>query len=282
MLSALLRTAADTLLELGRSKMKATLGVTAVLHTWTRDLRFHPHVHCVVTAGGLSVQSSTGWYSSRSNYLFPVKVLGLLFRGKFLAEVHKLQRARQFDAFSEFCDPQGYERLKRKVHAKPWNVYSKAPFGNADHVFRYLGRYTHRIGIANSRIVSADDTLVTFRTKDGKTTSLPPAVFLERLLQHVLPHQFVKIRHYGLDASANVNDDLQRARAELTSSDDDPESATVLPKGWLELLLDLARRDVRVCDACGGRVVMLPLPAAPCRARSPPLSTCLLDCDSMS
>jgi hypothetical protein len=182
LLSALMRTAADTLLELGHSRLNATLGVTAVLHTWTRDLRFHPHVHCVVTAGGLSLKANEGWSASRRNYLFPVKVMGLLFRGEFLAEVRSLYRARHLEAFGNFSDPQGYDRLMQRLSTKAWNVYCKQPFGTADHVFRYLGRYTHRTGIANSRILRADDDGVTFRTRDSKTTTLHPTAFLERLL----------------------------------------------------------------------------------------------------
>jgi len=270
LLSAMMRTAADTLLELGSSRMNATLGITAVLHTWTRDLRFHPHVHCVVTAGGLSHQPHGGWSASRPNYLLPVKVLGLLFRGKLLAEVSRLYRARQLDDFAEFCDPQYYDRLMQRLSAKAWNVYCKPPFGSADHVFRYLGRYTHRVGIANSRIIYADDDTVTFRTKDGKTATLNPVAFLERLLLHVLPHQFVKIRHYGLYAGAHVHDGLQRARADLTRDNENPPPVESPPALWYELLLALAHRDVRVCQACGGTIVPHPLPTSPSCARSPP------------
>lgn len=268
-----MRTAAETLLDLGRSRMKATLGITAVLHTWTRDLRFHPHVHCVVTAGGLSSQPTKGWLTTRSNYLFPVRVMGLLFRRKLLAEVGRLREARTLDSFDDFRDPQHYQHLMQRLAAKTWNVYCKAPFGSVDHVFRYLGRYTHRIGIANSRIVQADDIAVTFRTKEGKTASLPPAVFLERLLQHVLPHQFVKIRHYGLYAGANVRDQLQRAHAELTRGDEAAKPTDPLPALWWQLLLVLADHDVRVCVACGGRVVAHPLPEVRRCARSPPLAS---------
>lgn len=273
LLSTLMRTAAETLLELGRSRTKATLGITAVLHTWTRDLRFHPHVHCVVTAGGLSSQSTRGWLATRSNYLFPVKVMGVLFRGKLLAEVRRLHEARTLDSFDDFRDPQHFQHLMQRLSTKTWNVYCKAPFGSVGHVFRYLGRYTHRIGIANSRIVHADDVAVTFRTKEGKTATLPPVVFLERLLQHVLPHQFVKIRHYGLYAGANVRDQLQRAHAELTRRNDNAEPTEPLPALWWQLLLVLADRDVRVCDACGGRVIAHPLPEVRQCARSPPPSS---------
>lgn len=264
-----MRTAADTLLELGRSRMSAMLGVTAVLHTWTRDLRFHPHVHCVVTAGGLSLKPQGGWSASRHDYLFSVKMLGALFRGKLLAEVRKLYGARQFEGFDHFCDPQAYERLMQRLSAKAWNVYCKQPFGTAEHVFRYLGRYTHRTGIANSRILHVDDAAVSFITKDGKTATLHPLVFLERLLLHVLPPQFVKIRHYGLYAGTHVHDGLERARADLTPNTNvaTPESESA---PWNELLLALTQRDVFVCNVCGGQIDQHPLPAAPRGARSPP------------
>lgn len=271
LLSSLMRTAADTLLQLGRCRMHAMLGVTAVLHTWTRDLRFHPHVHCIVTAGGLAQLPHDRWSASRAGYLFPVKVLGSLFRGKLLAEVRRLHGAGLLEAFEGFRDPQGYERLMQKLSTKAWNVYCKKPFATADYVFQYLGRYTHRVGIANSRIVYADDDTVTFRTKHGRTATLHPVAFLERLLQHVLPPQFVKIRHYGLYATAHVHDGLQRARAQLTADDDDLEPCSSPPALWYELLLALTQRDLRVCDLCGGEIVPHPLPAFPRCARSPPI-----------
>jgi hypothetical protein len=197
-------------------------------------------------------------------------VLGSLFRGKLLAEVRRLYRTGSLNGFAHFSDPQHYDRLMQRLSAKAWNVYCKPPFGSADHVFRYLGRYTHRVGIANSRIVHADNEAVTFRTKEGKTATLHPVAFLERLLQHVLPHQFVKIRHYGLYAGAHVHDGLQRARADLTCNDNKPELAESPPALWYELLLALAHRDVRVCAACGGAIVAHPLPPSPRGARAPP------------
>jgi hypothetical protein len=196
--------------------------------------------------------------------------MGLLFRGKLLAEIGRLHQASTLAGFDDFRDPQHYDHLMQRLSTKVWNVYCKAPFGSVDHVFRYLGRYTHRVGIANSRIVHADDAAVTFHTKDGKTATLPPVVFLERLLQHVLPHQFVKIRHYGLYAGANVHDHLQRAHAELAHGNGAVEPTQALPALWWQLLLVLAEHDIRVCDACGGRVIAQPLPLVPRRARSPP------------
>jgi len=262
--SALFHAAAETLAELARTKMEATLGVTAVLHTWTRDLRFHPHVHCLVTAGGLALDDSR-WFP-RDGFLFPARVLGALFRGKMMGAIRRLQRDGVFFGFDAFDDPEGFPRLMQRLAKHRWVVYSKKPFASPEHLFRYLGRYTHRVGIANSRLVEVGAEHVTFLTKDERTTTLTPVEFLRRLVQHILPPGFVKIRHYGLYAGANVGTRLARAHELLPSS---PE-APALAKTWYELLLALVGHDVRVCPTCGAEVLLHPLPSPQPVARAPP------------
>jgi Putative transposase len=267
----LFASASATLLELGRDPkhLGAELGVTMVLHTWTRDLSFHPHVHAIVTGGGLSPEGR--WRSARHNFLFHVKVIGALFRGKFL---DALQRAH---TEHKLVDPNDHDhaRIRRQIAAlydKNWVVYAKRPFGGAEQVIRYLGRYTHRVGISNARLVAIDDHGVTFRTRGTKTATLPPDAFLHRFLTHVLPPRFVKIRHYGLFASGNVRTHLVDARRVLEAGV--PASPRLRPAGeraadWASLLLLLTNIDVHRCPACKvGLVTRLPL-ALP-ESRAPP------------
>jgi predicted Zn-ribbon and HTH transcriptional regulator len=193
----------ETLLDLGKSRLEALIGATLVLHTWTRDLRFHPHVHAIVTAGGLAPDAQRFRRSAR-RYLFPVKVMGKLLRGKVLARLSEAYAAGRFAHVDAFHDPQAFSRLVAKVAKLSWNVYAKAPFGTSKHVVAYLGRYTHRVGIANSRLLDVTGERVVFRTRGDATETLHPVEFLGRFVQHVLPDGFHKIRHVGLYASPQL------------------------------------------------------------------------------
>ncbi len=275
----LMKAAADSLLELGRDPKwlgaPAQLGITAVLHTWTRELAFHPHVHCIVTGGGLAIDGSR-WVAASGEFLFPVRVLAALFRGKVL---DGLARARRDGKLRLGPEDEGRAAARRSdaLHRASWIVYAKRPFGGPEQVYRYLGRYTHRVAISNSRLVSATNEIVTFRTRGDHTAALPPLVFLRRFLQHVLPHGFVKIRHYGLLASGNVTTRLERARALLggggaerehlpADQESDPDEA------WSERLADGAAVDLSPCPSCGAHAVQRgPLPSHhPTSARAPP------------
>jgi hypothetical protein len=266
----LFETASATLLEVGRGKkLGALLGITAVLHTWTRELELHPHLHCIVTAGGIAPGAGR-WIRSRPDHLLPVRILSDVFRGKFLAALRREHARGELAGFDAFADPEGFERLCSAITKHRWVVYAKKPFAGPQHVFRYLGRYTHRVGIANSRLLDVTDEHVTFRTKDGKAITLTPVDFLARFVQHVLPKGFVKIRHFGLYASTHVHTLLERARALLRpprTPSDAPAATT-----WLELLLALTGRDVRRCTRCAGPIVSvaLPSPGTTPNARAPP------------
>lgn len=267
--AALFASASTTLLELGRTRLSAHLGVTMVLHTWTRDLNFHPHVHTIVTAGGLSLDGSC-WISSSDKYLFPVEVMGALLRGKTMAALRRLHRDGVFDGFDDFCDPEAFDRLMARLARTSWVVYAKKPFREVRHVLAYLGRYTHRVAISNSRLVEVTDEHVTFRTKNGKTVTLPAVAFLRRFVQHVLPKRLHKIRHYGLYSGAHARSGggLDKAREHLSPQTLEPtgDNATA----WTELLLSLTERDVAHCPICGGTVERRPIPVAACRG--PPWS----------
>jgi len=257
----LFASASRTLLELGRDERRlgALLGVTAVLHTWSRDLRFHPHLHCVVTGGGLACDGKR-WISSRQKYLFPVRVLASLFRGKFLSALARAHQRGEFDLGG--ADSAAFGQLLDVLYRKGWVVYAKRPFAGPDQVFKYLGRYTHRVGISNRRLVSVSEHGVCFRTKDGKQVTISPDEFIRRFLLHVLPDGYVKIRHYGLLASSNVRTKLERARRHLEgekkSSAEKPANQT-----WQERLLALTGIDVTTCPRCGGHMIRLPLATHP-------------------
>lgn len=241
--NALFRAAGELLLELGRMRMKATLGLTLVLHTWTRDLRFHPHVHVLATAGGLSLDGKR-FVPSRKDYLFPVEVMGRLLRGKMLDALRKLHRKGTFPDLGKRTF--GLQMASLAAH-KCWVVYAKAPFRHSQHVLSYLGRYTHRVGIANSRLLDVGPGHVTFRTKGKGTATLHPVDFLGRFIQHILPDGFHKIRHAGLYASPVL---LGRARALLPirTATKAPESSSDEPTR---------------CPHCGALVQRIRLARAP-------------------
>lgn len=249
--------AAHTLLELGNDdqRLGAQLGVTTVLHTWTRDLRFHPHVHCIVTGGGLAPHSDR-WISSRQKYLFPVRVLSDLFRGKFLdglADAYERGELKLEDACAALADPECFNQLKDTLYRKNWVVYAKRPFAGPEQVFKYLGRYTHRVGISNHRLVSFDEHGVCFRTKNGKQVTVAPTEFIRRFLLHVLPGGFVKIRHYGLHASSNVRTKLAVARFHLEANDKSAQASSSQQE-WKERFLALTGVDLETCPRCGGQL----------------------------
>jgi hypothetical protein len=203
--SLLMTCAAETLQELARDHLGATLGITEVLHTWTRKLSYHPHVHCIVTGGGLSLTENKWIAVKDEKFLFPDKVVGALFRGKMLAALNNAYDKAKFAGFDAFEDPQGFDLLMQRLPRKYWYTYLKPVFTGVKAVLDYLGRYTHRVGISNGRLLSLIDGQVTFKTKNGGTATLPGREFLRRFTLHVLPKGFVKIRHYGILASQNVN-----------------------------------------------------------------------------
>jgi hypothetical protein len=198
--------ASDTLLELADSRWDALPAVTAVLHTWTRQLSFHPHLYCIVSGGGLS-RDRQRWVACRPSYLFPVRVLGKLFRGKFLdglVRAHRAGKLRFTGDCDDLADDDAFARLRDTLYRTSWLVYSKKTFGGPEQVLSYLGSYTHRVGIASSRLLRVDADAILFHTHRPRTCTLSPDEFIRRFLLHVLPHGFRKIRHYGLVAPSSV------------------------------------------------------------------------------
>jgi hypothetical protein len=222
---ALFRAAAGSLTELAADprRLGAELGFLAVLHTWGQTLALHPHVHCVVPGGGLAPDGQR-WVSCRPGFFLPVRPLGRLFRGKFVAYLAALREAGQLvlaGGQRELADPRRFAGWMDELRQTDWVVYAKPPFGGPEQVLKYLARYTHRVAISNHRLVSLDDRSVSFRWKDyadgnaPRTMTLDGVEFVRRFLQHVLPAGFVRIRHFGFLANRCRDDKLARCRALL-------------------------------------------------------------------
>ena len=207
----LFRTSAETLLEVARDRkhLGAEIGFFSVLHTWSQKLELHPHVHCVVPAGGLSADR-TRWIKSRYDFFLPVKVLSRVFRGKFVAALKRAFQDGQLSFHGDLlplAQPKTFYAWLRPLFRKDWVIYAKRPFGGPEYVLRYLGRYTHRVAISNHRLVSFADQKVTFRWRDSahkndqRLMTLSLDEFLRRFLLHLLPDRFVRIRNCGFLAN---------------------------------------------------------------------------------
>jgi len=261
----LFRAASRTLLALAKDTrhLGAFPGITAVLHTWTRDLRYHPHLHCVITGGGLALDGSR-WISAPYNgrYLFPIKVISKLFRGKFLAGLAQLYRQQRLDltgTCEPFADPRYFAALKDALYLEKWVVYAKKPIAGTPHVFAYLGRYTHRVAISNQRIISFDDNGVTFATRNEDHATLTPNEFIRRFLLHVLPTGFVKIRHFGLYASGNVTTKLHAAR-DLIAARTPSEARSDAAEKLSELIAAFDRERQKSCPICASQMALISIP----------------------
>ena len=207
----LFRTSAETLLEVARNPqhLGAEIGFFSVLHSWNQKLEFHPHIHCVIPAGGLS-PDHIHWIPCRHNFFLPVKVLGEVFRGKFteaLTDAFQQGRLSFYGQLKALVQPKLFGTLLESTYQRDWIVYAKRPFGGPQHVLKYLGGYTHRVAISNHRLVAFENGRVTFRWRDSahknkqRLMTLPVDEFLRRFLLHVLPPGFVRIRHFGFLAN---------------------------------------------------------------------------------
>lgn len=231
----------------------AQVGMTAVLHTWTQTLLYHPHLHCIVPGGGLD-PTGYRWIPAREQFFLAVRILSTVFRAKLLA---KIETAVKSGKIAESVGG-GVEmsRLLKRAARRRWVVYCKPPFAGPEQVFSYLGRYTHRIAISDERIVAMEDDDVTFSYKDRtdgdrrKTMTLPAEAFLRRFLLHVLPGGFVRIRHYGFLANSVRRDRIARCR-ELLGVRVEPAVPPATRESWTELLLRLTGKDVTRCPRCG-------------------------------
>jgi Putative transposase/Transposase zinc-binding domain len=254
-LSLLFKAVSETLLEFGQTRLKGTLGIIAVLHTWDQTLKDHFHLHCLVPAGALSSNHSR-WIGARPNFLFPVTALSQVFQGKFLA---LLQQA---------CDKGKIPPANNEIKAsrqKSWVVYAKKPFGSPQTVLDYLGRYTHRVALSNERILSVQNGQVTLSYRDRKdgnrktTIPLDAQEFIRRFLLHVLPDGFMRIRHFGFLANRSKKQALAQCRRLLKIEAALPETPKESAK---DLLLRITGIDLSRCPSChrGTMIVVAELP----------------------
>jgi hypothetical protein len=254
----LFKTSAETLTTIAADPkhLGARVGITAVLHTWGSAMTHHPHVHMIVPGGGISLDGER-WIASRPGFFLPVRVLSRLFRRLFLERllaVHKAGHLKFFGGHAALADPQAFAARLAPLRRAEWVVYAKRPFGGPQAVLAYLSRYTHRVAIANSRLIACDRTGVTFRWKDyraegrdrQKVMTLATAEFIRRFLIHVLPHGFHRIRHYGLLASGSRADNIARARELLAVANSEGEPATAA-----------ADPTKPTCPCCGGRMIVI-------------------------
>jgi hypothetical protein len=272
----LFRASAETVMTIAADprRLGARIGITSVLHSWGSALTHHPHIHMIVPGGGLS-PDGTRWVACRPGFFLPVKVLSRLFRRLFLEGLEMLHRAGKLDFHGdrqELTDGDAFATWLAPFRKAEWVVYTKPPFGGPEAVLAYLSRYTHRVAISNSRLVSADAKTVAFRWKDYRIKSgdrqkvmrLETGEFIRRFLLHVLPDSFHRIRHYGLLANASRKANIARARSLLGAKPSEPEQQTGSETAPLTLR--------EPCPCCGGtmRIVEIFRRGQRPRLRAPP------------
>jgi hypothetical protein len=270
----LLRASAETLLEVARDPrhLGAEISFFSVLHTWNQKLELHPHVHCVIPAGGLSLDH-TRWVKSRDRFFLSIHVLRRVFRGKFVAGLKQAFQQGQLHFHGDLtclAQPKTFAAWLRPLFRHDWVVYSKPPFGGPEYVLQYLGRYTHRVAISNHRLVSFAEGKVTFRWRDSahnneqKLLSLSLDEFLRRFLLHVLPKGFVRIRNFGFLAN--------RRRATLLPLCFQLLGALQQPQTEQEASTANESSPLWLCPMCGGPMKVIErLTAAQIQLRSPPV-----------
>lgn len=242
---------AETISELAMDAkyLGAQVGFFSLLHTWAQDLHYHPHIHTVLLAGGLTEHKK--WLNSSKKFFIPVKVLSKKFRGKYLYYLKQCYRQNQLVFYGDaqkYQDPMIFQDLLNQCYTKDWYTYTKKTFSGPYAVIQYLGRYTHRIAIANNRIVSIDKHTATFTVKGNKTVTMQAVEFIRRFLMHILPKGFVKIRYYGLLANINKKTKLELCRKLTGSTVYQPKFAGLKA---VEVVCILLGRDVNVCQVCG-------------------------------
>jgi Putative transposase/Transposase zinc-binding domain len=258
----LFKASAETLTTIAADPkhLGARVGITSVLHTWGSAMTHHPHVHMIVPGGGISLDG-TRWVSCRPGFFLPVRVLSRLFRRLFLEKLiaaHKAGHLKFFGGHVALADAQAFAAYLAPLRRSEWVVYAKRPFGGPQAVLAYLSRYTHRVAIANSRLIACDRSSVTFRWKDyradgrQKVMTLATAEFIRRFLIHVLPHGFHRIRHYGLLASGTRADNIARARRWLDVPAAQSEAADTDAVEASE-----SKPLSHPCPCCGGRMVII-------------------------
>lgn len=280
LLKLLFDATAGTLLEFGRRELGGQIGFTLLLHTWDQRLRAHLHLHCMIPSGALADDGSR-WIAGGRHFLFSVRALSKVFRGKYLDGLKALWQEGDLDLppeLSSLDEPEG-DRWIRRLRKHSWVVYAKPPFAGPERLLDYLSRYTHRVAISNHRIHSCDDGVVEFSYRDRqdgdrrKRERISADEFITRFLQHVLPNRFTRIRHYGFLASRNKRQALARIRQLLGASPPPSTSEPSAIEQWLQSVLGIATDR---CPCCGSPLIeeqMPPLRGLPTTTLPPPAPT---------
>jgi hypothetical protein len=257
-LGILFKAASETLRQFAQNQKDnpgCLTGFSLVLHTWNQQLLDHFHVHCVIPAGVLSPDGNS-WISSKyKRYLFPVKALAKVFRGKFIVGLRKAFNKDKLifsGEMKEYESPKMFDDFILSLNRKKWIVYSKPPFGGPEKVLEYLGRYTHRVAISNHRITDISDESVTFSYRDRKKnevklTKVLGEEFIRRFMLHVIPSGFVRIRHYGFLASRKKKEHLNKCRKALNVTKPDVKDEKKSPE---QMIADLTGIDILKCPHC--------------------------------
>lgn len=270
MYNLLFKASSETLTELPKDEkyIGAQIGFVSVLHTWGQNLMDHPHVHCIVTGGGLSMDQKR-WVEGKKDFFIPVKVLSRMYRGKFLFYLKRLFYNKELMLESD--EKNKFLNEIDQLYHKEWVVYCKKPFDNAKRVMSYLGRYTHRIAITNQRIETLSDNKITFKYKDyrdgnkKKHMTLDTTEFIRRFMLHVLPFRFMKIRHYGILSNRNRQTKLKKSKIILNVFDQKQRESL----NWQEYLKQRLGIDYSTCPFCGKGKMNKTLKIEP-RGSSPP------------
>lgn len=261
----LFKAASEALLTLSKDPrhLGAEIGFISILHTWGQNLMDHPHLHCLLPGGGLSLNGKR-WISSRGGFFIPVKVLSRLFRGKFLFYLKEAYRSGKLKFVGEIRslgDTRKFQMMMDELYQQEWVTYCKPPFRSAQYVIEYLGRYTHRVAIANHRLIKVEEGKITFYWRDykdvnkNKQMTLEAFEFIRRFLLHILPNNFVKIRHYGLLSNRNRKTKFRRCQKILGSTPNEKQQSTE-SESWERLLFELTGIDPHLCPCCKkGRMV---------------------------
>jgi len=272
--------ASQTLLQFGRHNLGGQLGGIMVLHTWDQLLKAHFHVHCLVPGGALA-DDHTRWVPTHPAFLFPVKALGTVFRAKFLealAHAHTTAALTFSDTTAALATPQGFARLLDHLYATAWVVYAKAPFAGPAQVVDYIGRYTHRVAITNTRLIDVRNGQVCFTYRNRRQgerleeMTVDAHTFLHRFLLHVLPTGFVRLRHYGFLANRCKARTLPQCCQLLNHTPPPPPRQILTVTQWMQQVVGV---DLTQCPQCGARPLQRrPIPAAALlpSPRSPPRS----------
>jgi hypothetical protein len=264
MLNCLFTAASKTLLTFAKNQFNGTPGFLATLHTWDQKLKAHFHLHCLV-AGGVLSKDKKCFIASTGDYLFNQEALSRVFRGKFMQRFSQLCKSQK----SKFS-ANGYKKLKNTLFTKKWVVSVRDPVNQPEQVLEYLARYTHRVAIANSRITSLKNGLVTFSAKDRKknrteSITISAVEFIRRFLLHSLPNGFVRIRHYGFLANRNRMANLKTIRRLLKM----PTQGLKMKASFEEMMLQLTGIDITTCPCCNKGKMQLLAEIPRYRARAP-------------